>query len=173
MRTKFKRFSAVAAVMAPLAMMAASAAPASAAGTACTGESGAMKISPGLTSKAQVQNITVKGFLTGCTGSTVSGAGYVAHLKTTNPVTCATLATAEPATGTIVIKWSPKGQGNSQASLSMPLTSLAETALSGSIASGPFEALGISGTSTTTFGTCNGKAKLKTATVSGPGVVIS
>jgi hypothetical protein len=124
MRTRLTRLSVAAALMAPLAMIGVSAAPASAdTGTVCSGNSGTIKLSPGLEEAAHVQNITIKGTLSGCSGSTVTGGTYVAQLKTTNPVSCTALSSpGEAATGSIVIKWSPKGQGNSQGTLTMPLT---------------------------------------------------
>jgi hypothetical protein len=105
-----------------------------------------------------VQNITIKGTLSGCTGGTVTGGSYLAHLKTTNPVGCAALASpGEPATGSVVIKWSPrgKGQGNSDGTFSMPLTALPGASLGGTLEKGPFATLSISGTVSQTFsGTC-------------------
>ncbi len=102
--------------------MGVSAAPASAAGgTICSANSGTIKLSPGLEEVAHIQNITIKGSLSGCTGSTVTGATYVAQLKTTDAVTCSALTSAgDAATGSIVIKWSPKGQGTSHGTLTMP-----------------------------------------------------
>ncbi len=150
MRTICVRVSMAAALMASIAMMGVSAAPASATlseeGTICTGNSGTIKLSPGLEGEAHVQNITIKGELTGCAGSMASKeAKYVAHLKTTNAVSCAALGSAgEAATGTIVIKWAaPKGQGNSHGTISLPLTE-SGVSMTGKLASsGPFENLGI------------------------------
>ncbi|HYM45401.1 MAG TPA: hypothetical protein VES65_04485 [Solirubrobacteraceae bacterium] len=167
--------------MAPLGAAGVFSAPASAAeGTSCSGDSGAATFSPGLTGKAQVQNIVVHGVLTVCTG-TVTEAKYVAHVKTTNPVTCATLkATGETAAGTIVVKWKPKGQGNSIGTLTLPVTEVPGASISGKVEEGPFVALGISGTLeslTPTFtGTgepCTKTNKLKKATLTGSPVTIS
>jgi hypothetical protein len=159
MRTRLTRLSVVAALMAPLAMMGVSAAPASAAsGTVCSGNSGSIKLSPGLEEAAQVQNITIKGTLSGCTGSTVTSGKYVAHLKTTNPVSCATLSSAGgAATGSIVIKWSPKGQGNSQGTLTMPLTDSTGVSMGGTLEKGPLAGLGIYGPVSQSYsGQCGG-----------------
>lgn len=182
MRTRFTRLSVLVALAAPLATMGISAAPASAAeGTTCSGNSGSIKLSPGLSESAQVQNISIKGSLSGCTGA-VTSAKYVAHLKTTDPVSCTALSsTGEAATGTIVIKWSPKGQGNSNGTFSMPLTELAGVSIGGTLESGPFETLKISGTVSQSFqGTCGGggkgksKAKkVKNGTFTGSAVEIS
>jgi hypothetical protein len=164
-----RKLSVVAAVLSPLAMIGVAAAPASAAGgTVCTGNSGSMTLSPGLETNAAVQNIVIKGILSGCSGSTVTSATYVAHLKTTNPADCATLLTAgEPASGSIVIKWAPKGQGNSHGTIELPLTGSPGATMSGKLESGPFEGAGIFGTTITpTFGTCGAK-KLKKATFVG------
>jgi hypothetical protein len=164
MRTRFGRLWVLAALAAPLAVTGVVAAPANAsAGTTCAGNSGTIKLSPGLQESAQVQNITVKGTLSGCTGATVTGATYVAHLKTTSPVSCAALSSAgEAATGSIVIKWSPKGQGNSNGSLSMPLTALAGVSLGGTLESGLFATSSVSGTVSQSFaGACGGGGKGK------------
>jgi hypothetical protein len=178
MRTMFMRLSVVAALLSPLAMMGVSAGPADAAastGTICSGNSGSIKLSPGLEATAQVQNIVIKGRLSGCTGSTVTSATYVAHLKTAAPVACATLTSGSPATGTVVIKWSPKGQGNSHGTLSLPLTSAPGVGMTGELANGPFEGLGLFGTVSQTFpGTCGEPAagakkakKVKDGTLTG------
>ena len=164
MRTRFGWLCVLATVAAPLGAMGLVAAPASAAAaTTCSGNSGSIKLSPGLEESAQTQNITIKGTLSGCTGGTVTGGSYLAHLKTTNPVSCAALASAgEAATGTIVIKWSPKGQGNSSGAFSMPLTALAGVSLGGTLESGPFATSSISGTVSQSFaGTCGGSGKGK------------
>ncbi len=165
MRTRFAGLSVLAALIAPLATMGVSAAPASAVtGTICSENHGTLKLSPGLNESAHVQNISIKGMLSGCTG-TVTAGSYVAHLKTTNPVTCAALASAgEAATGSLVIKWSPKGQGNSSGTLSMPLSGLASVSMSGTLNQGPFATLGISGTVSQSFqGTCGGGTGKKKA----------
>ncbi len=145
MRARLIRLSVAAALMVPVAIMGVSATPASAdQGTICSGNSGSIKLSPGLEEVAHVQNITIKGTLTGCTGSKVTEAAYVAHLKTVNAVTCAALASAgDAATGTIVIKWAPKGQGNSHGTLTLPLTAAGAVKMSGKLENGPFEKLGL------------------------------
>jgi hypothetical protein len=157
------------AVLAVVALGATSAS-AGAATTETCENNASVKLSPGLTNAPQIQNITVKGTLTNCTGeeAAFTSGKYIAHLKTTEPVTCATLA-AEPGaadTGTIVIKWSPKGQGNSLGSFSQPLTEQ-PTAISGLLESGPFAESPISGavkqtyTGGTTCGIAEGKKKAK------------
>jgi len=81
------RLAALAAVPAPVAVMAVSAASASAAeGTTCSGNSGTVKYSPGLTNTAKVQNTIVKGTLSGCAGGGVTGGRYLAHVKTAKAV---------------------------------------------------------------------------------------
>lgn len=128
-----------------------------------------VKLSPGLTNTPTVQNISIKGTLTNCAGeeATVTGGKYVAHLKTAEPVTCAVLAgPGAPATGTIVIKWTPKGQGNSMGTFSTSLTEQ-PTAIGGSIESGPFAESPLSGsvvqayTGGSTCGVAEGKKKAK------------
>jgi hypothetical protein len=164
MRTRFGRLLVLGALAVPVGAVGFVAAPASAsAGTTCSGNSGTIKLSPGLQESAQVQNITVKGTLSGCSGGVVTGATYVAHLKTTSAVSCAALSSAgEAATGSIIIKWSPKGQGNSNGTFSMPLTAMAGASLGGTIESGPFATSSVSGTVSQAFaGTCGGAGKGK------------
>ncbi|HSZ15049.1 MAG TPA: hypothetical protein VK790_13520 [Solirubrobacteraceae bacterium] len=162
---------------------AAAASPAAAAetGTICTGNSGSIKVSPGLEATAQVQNIVIKGSFSGCTGGTVSSAPYVAHLKTSEPVDCAMLSASNPATGTIVIKWNPKGQGNSDGTLSLPLTTAPGARMTGQISKGPFAGLGIFGTVTQAFAAACGEPsaggkrakKVKSGTLAGSDVWVS
>jgi hypothetical protein len=159
MRTRLTRLSVAAALMAPLAMMSVSAAPASAAsGTVCSGNSGSIKLSPGLEEVAHVQNITIKGTLSGCTGGTVTGGKYVAQLKTTSAVSCTALSSpGEAATGSIVIKWSPKGGGNSQGTVTMPLTDSSGVNMTGTLGHGQFEHLDIYGPVSQAYsGQCGG-----------------
>jgi hypothetical protein len=144
-------------------------------GTICTqNEASKVKLSPGLqatagpeeASNAHVQNITFKGVVKGCTGSTVTEASYVAHLKTNGPVDCSVLATGETAEGTVVVKWRPKGQGNSHGTMSMELIGGATTIFGDLSGAGPFEGLGLYGPSTLQFGACPGaKSKLKLGTL--------
>jgi hypothetical protein len=136
-------------------------------------ESSKLKLSPGLQapagpeekSTAHVQNITIKGVVKGCTGSTVTEASYVAHLKTNGPVDCSVLATGETAEGTIVMKWKPKGQGNSHGTIDMELIGGATTIYGDLSGTGPFEGLGLYGPSTLSFGACPGEKKLKSGTL--------
>jgi hypothetical protein len=109
----------------------------------CEQNSGTIKLSPGLTETPHVQTITVKGKLAGCDGPAEPSAGtYVAHLTTTEEVTCSTLGSlsSEPTTTpvSLAIKWSPAGIGNSHGSLVMGLTE-AGGSLEGTLEGGPFE----------------------------------
>lgn len=111
----------------------------------CEQDSGTIKLSPGLTETPHVQSITVKGQLRGCDGPAEPTEGtYVAHLTTSEEVTCSTLASisAEPTTTStsFLVKWSPKGTGNSHGRLVIPLTEIPDVPLEGSIEGGPFTA---------------------------------
>jgi hypothetical protein len=85
MRRGLARLSVLATLVVSLGIMGISTASASADTTTCTENTGTVKLSPGLSNTASVQNITVHGTLAGCSGeeSTVTGGTYVAHLKTT------------------------------------------------------------------------------------------
>jgi hypothetical protein len=109
----------------------------------CEQNRGTIKLSPGLDATPRVQSITIKGALSGCEGPTdVTGATYVAHLKTTEEVTCSVLSSAstEPTTAplSLSVKWSPKEAGISKGGLIMPLSESALTGLGGTIEGGPF-----------------------------------
>jgi hypothetical protein len=152
-----------------LVALGATSASASAATTETCENAASVKLSPGLTNTPTVQNISIKGTLGNCTGeeATATSGKYVAHLKTSEPVTCATLAgPGAPATGTIVIKWTPKNHGNSMGSFSMALTEQ-PSVIGGSIESGPFAESTLSGTVVeaytggSTCGLAEGKKKAK------------
>jgi hypothetical protein len=151
-------------------VLAGTAASASAATTACE-TSGTIKLSPGLSNTPQVQNVSVKGTLSNCSGveSTVTAGKYVAHFKTAEPVTCAVLtgAGAPEAGSNVVIKWSPKGQGNSMGTFTLPVTEVPGASLGGLVESGLFAGGAIGGTVSQTYtggpscGVAEGKKKAK------------
>lgn len=173
------RLTTVAAIMLPLGALGVAAVPAAASGTSCTENSGMVTFSPGLTSTAKVQNIVVHATLGGCTGSSVSSATYVAKLKS-QPATCASLATAgEMATGSVVVKWSPKGQGSSKATITLTATGTGAT-FEGAVTSGLFAGSSFAGAAEEFMPIfkpsgepCSKKDPLKKATFSGSGVTIS
>lgn len=169
MRAFVVRLSVVAALLLPVSILA-TAGPAYAAeetGSICSSNAGSVKLSPGVEeTTAKVQNVVIKGTLSGCTGSTAASATYVAHLKTTGAVTCATYAD-EAVSGTIVVKWSPKGQGNSHGTLETAIGSGSQT-IFGAISAGPFTGDGIYSPVSESFGSCgNSKTKLKSGSLSG------
>jgi hypothetical protein len=109
----------------------------------CELNTGTIKLSPGLSETPSVQNITVKGQLGSCSGTSgVESASYVDHLKTTEEVTCSVLSSlsAEPTTApvSLSIKWNPKELGSSHGSLVLPITEAAGVALTGTLEGGPF-----------------------------------
>lgn len=176
MRTRFVRLCLAAALLAPLALVGTSEAPAYAATeTICSTNNGTIKLSPGLEAIPQVQNVVIKGSLAGCSGGTVTSASYVAHLKTTKPIDCETFAAGEGlASGTVVVKWSPKGQGNSHGTLTIPISEVPGSALTGKLENGPMAGLGLYGPVSEAFGSCGTlpegakKAKkLKSGTLTG------
>jgi len=109
----------------------------------CEQNSGTIKLSPGLEETPHVQSITVKGTLKGCDGPLSPTEGtYVAHLTTTEEVTCSTLVSvsAEPTTNSVslAVRWSPKEAGSSKGTLVMPVTEVPGVALGGTLEGGPF-----------------------------------
>lgn len=129
---------------APIEISSSGSAPPPAAET-CEQDSGTIKLSPGLTDTPHVQNITIKGQLSGCDGpAEPTGGTYLAHLKTTEEVTCSVLASisSEPTTTStsLSVKWSPKSSGTSHGTFLVPLTEVGG-ALTGTLeGGGPFTA---------------------------------
>ncbi len=124
---------------------------ASAATATCTGANGKIKLSPGLSETAAVQNIQVKGELTGCTGESAKETyKFQIHAKTAEAVTCAALAGAlSGEESTILIK--APGEGNSSGSVSFQLIEGAGSFSSGPLAGGPFEGGTASGSLTQSY----------------------
>jgi hypothetical protein len=171
MQVKQRRLGAAAVLVGLLSattLLSVSAASASAEGTSCSGNGGTIKLSPGLSETPTVQNISIKGTVSGCTNGVFSGR-YVAQARTTNAVTCAALTSGgEVATGMIVLKWSPKRHGNSKGFFGMGLTEVPASPISGGIERGPFEGGTISGSMTQKYrGTCGGKKVVNKGTFSG------
>jgi hypothetical protein len=164
----------VASAMAAMAVLAAMpAGAAEEAGTTCSTNTGVAKIAPGIGESAQVQNISVKGKLSGCSGSTGASASYVVHLKTAHAVTCASLSTeGAVAGGTAILKWGA-GHGNSLGTMTVSGSTTSGFSLSGTINEGPFAGKHMSSTLTGTplftgkGAACSKKNQLKTIDVSG------
>jgi hypothetical protein len=116
----------------------------------CSSNQGTIKLSPGLEETPHVQSVTVKGQLSGCEGSDLVSAKYVAHLTTTEEVTCSVLGSisAEPTTTSqsFVVKWSPTEFGSSSGTLDIPVTEVSGATFGGTLSGGPFEkGVGFSG----------------------------
>jgi hypothetical protein len=103
----------------------------------CASNSGTIKLKPGLTENPAVQSITVTGRMSGCAGPLGVEAGkYTAHLTTTEAVTCAALSSATlegTSSKSFSIKWLPAEEGSSKGSLSLPLSEVPLTGLSGAL----------------------------------------
>jgi hypothetical protein len=111
----------------------------------CEQSGGTIKLSPGLSETPHVQNITVKGELTGCDGPLgIESGTYLEHLKSTEEVTCSALLSSslEPTTAAVSlsVKWTPSEEGKSNGSLLLPLSEASFTGLSGTLEGGPFAA---------------------------------
>jgi hypothetical protein len=135
---RIMRMAAVAALMGAFALI--GTASASADTTSCS-TSGSIKLSPGLTTTSSVQNVTVKGALTGCSGveSEVTEGKFLAHFKTAEAISCATLASggvgAAAEENKIVLKLKPKSGGNPQGTFSVEVREAGPSPLSGEITS--------------------------------------
>ena len=165
--TKLTRLSVLVALVATCAV--AATASAASADTVTCNTAGTVKLSPGLTTTAATQNVTVKGTLSECTGTetNVTSGKYIAHLKSTEEIGCSALTGSAPATGTIVIKWTPKGSGNSMGTFTMPVTEAPGALIGGFVESGPFIEDTIAGSVSQTYtggptcGVAEGKKKAK------------
>lgn len=115
-------------------------------GATCASSSAVATLSPGLESaNAKVQNITVKGTASECTGEAGTSTKYVIHVKTAEGATCATLSEALlAASGSGVLKWG-HGHGNSQGTFSLSGGTSA-LSLTGAIESGPYAGKSLSDT---------------------------
>ena len=130
----------------------------------CTGNSGTVKLSPGLTDTAAVQTMKIKGTLTGCAGTPFTGAKYTATLTTAGPVSCSVLSTAgEPATGAAKYVWTPKTKA-SKGTLSTLLTETPDIAFSSEVTTGSYAPLTLTGFATESYTggpTCGEKVTFK------------
>ena len=119
----------------------------------CKSLTGKAHYQPGLLSTAAVQTVSIAGRLTGCTGSGFTSAAFKASEQSANPVTCSALSSSlgEPASGTLSVKWKPKGgETPSTGTLDLPVGH-AGLLMSGSIASGPLTPALLSGAVSQTF----------------------
>jgi hypothetical protein len=125
-----------------------------AAKVSCEGNSGTLTLSPGLTNEVATQVVTVKGTLSGCSGSAFTGAKYSATLKTTHAVGCSLLSTpaGDSTTGALLVKWTPKAKGaESNGTFSLLLAGSPGAALGGSLEGGQFASTNIAGSISSTF----------------------
>ena len=163
---RISRLIAVAALVGAFCL--AATASASADTTSCTA-AGTVKLSPGLTATPQVQNIQIKGTLTGCTGeesAEITGGTFQIHSKTAETVSCSALTSGAATTGeALKLKWKPKPNAGSQSQGTASISLIEGAgALSGSITSGPFneDVLGGSLTQAYTGGpTCGQEVEMK------------
>jgi hypothetical protein len=148
----------------------------------CTGSAGRIVLSPGLRAEPEIQNVKLKGTLSGCSGGGFTSAKFTATLRSDAATGCEALdGEAAPTSGTISIVWSPKAKERKSAgSFDLPLAEGAEAQLAGSLESGPFSPGTIYGTAAESFteaSSCGmpvkGKVKpVKKATFSGERFVV-
>ncbi len=138
----------------------------------CTGNTGKVTLSPGVTSAAAIQTMTIKGALTGCAGDTFTKVKYTATLKTAGPVSCSVFTGAgETATGPAAYKWTPTAAA-STGTLNMLLTATPGIAFSGAVTGPSYSGLTLEGTvseSYTGVAKCTTK-KVRKGTFSGSAV---
>ncbi|HTZ86170.1 MAG TPA: hypothetical protein VMB05_05830 [Solirubrobacteraceae bacterium] len=143
-------------------------------GATCVSSAATATFSPGLEeANAKVQNITIKGTASECTGEAGASTKYVIHVKTAEGATCATLnGGLLAATGSGSLKWG-HGHGNSQGTFSFT-GGPASYGLNGTLESGPYAGMSLtdtfSGTSVFKGGKgepCTKKNKLKKIELTG------
>ena len=108
----------------------------------CSVDQGTIRLTPGLTNTPHIQRITLSGQLSGCNGPNVPEAGsYVDHLKTTEAVTCSALSSAStvPTTKSTSLRITWIEEGTSKGTLTVPLSEVPMTGISGTLKGGPFE----------------------------------
>ncbi len=111
----------------------------------CTGNTGKITLSPGVTSTPAAQTMRIKGTLTGCAGDTFTKAKYTATLTTAGSVSCSVFGGAgESATAVATYKWTPAA--TSTGTLEMLLTEKAGIAFSGAVTTGARSPLTFAGT---------------------------
>jgi hypothetical protein len=143
----------------------------------CTGSTGTLTLSPGLTNTPAAQTVKVKGAMSGCTGGPFAEVKYSAKLKTAGMVGCSVLkAAGEPASGAAKLKWTPKAKpATSTGTLAMLLSEEPSVAFSGEITAGSFSPLTFSGDTSETFtgGTTCGTKAVKKGTFTGTTVAFN
>jgi hypothetical protein len=110
----------------------------------CAVNHGTIKLTPGITETAHLQAITVSGEFSECSGPGPESGKYVDHLTTTEEVTCSALSSAsvEPTTKStsLTVKWLPLEEGTSKGTLTLPVSEVSLTGISGTLSGGPFTA---------------------------------
>jgi alpha-tubulin suppressor-like RCC1 family protein len=138
----------------------------------CTGNSGTITLSPGLTHTPAVQTMKIKGTFTGCSGEPFTKTKYTATLKTADLVSCSVLnAAGEQATGVAKYAWTPKAKA-SKGTLTMLLTETPGVSVVGGVTSGSYAPRTLSGTVTESYtgaATCSVK-RVKKGTFRGSAV---
>jgi hypothetical protein len=146
---RISRLVVAAALVGAFALAATSSA--SAASATCTGASGKIKVSPGLTATETAQNVQIKGELTGCTGTEAKESyKFQIHAKTA-PISCKALTEGATATEESSILIKSKGEGNSSGTGSIELIEGSGTLTSGPLSGGAFEGGTASGSLTESF----------------------
>jgi hypothetical protein len=108
----------------------------------CSANGGTIALSPGITETPAIQKVTLKGAMTGCLGPHDFETGsYIAHLITTEPLTCSALSSASlegTASKSFSITWNQL-EGISKGSMIVPVSEAPLTGMTGSLKGGPFE----------------------------------
>jgi hypothetical protein len=133
--------------------LAASASASATPSTSCEAE-GSVKLSPGLTKTAHMQNVQIKGTVKNCAGTEseeFKGGSFQIH--ETVEASCEALGTGAAATGgPLKIKWSPKPAAGKMSAGTASVELIEGLApVSGSIASGPFTGEAVSGSLAESF----------------------
>jgi len=135
--------------------------------TTCSHNEGKATYSPGLTDTPTVQTARLKGSLSGCSADAYTSATYTAVLHTNGPIACSALTSepGEPASGTLSVKWRPKGKASSSTgTINIDVTSVLNATVDGTLSTGLFSPATLSGSMSETFAgaqTCGVASKSK------------
>jgi YVTN family beta-propeller protein len=114
-------------------------------GFECTGNSGTIKLSPGLTNMPVYQGVKVKGTLKGCVTEPFTEAKYTATLTSAGKVGCSALKElGKAAFGTAKYTWTPKAK-TTTGIFSIPLSETAGISFSSELEAGPYSPLTLEG----------------------------
>ena len=164
------RFTMAIALLVPLGVM--TAGPAGAAGgTTCKPASGTVKLSPGLTTTAKVQTITINLPVSGCVGGGVTSGVFKGSLKTTAISIKTFAAGGPPLKLAATITWNTKATSTLAATSTTKIGKTITSTVNGKITKGLFANLTFKSAQTVTLGKPGAGGAITTLAIKGTGAV--